>query len=412
MSTPHPDKLSIIIVNDFAHINGGAALVALESAKALAQLGHDVTLFAAVEPIDEELEKSGVQVICTVQYEILTDPDRMRAVRQGLWNNYSKSKFEKLLQQKDRSSTIVHLHGWTKSLSSSVIRAAIDNSFPIVCTLHDYFTACPNGGFFDYQKNEICTRQALSLDCLLTNCDKQGYAQKLYRTLRQRKQKNKGKTPGGIRHFINISEFSLNILKPYLPSNASVHFVPNPIFIDKTEPAQPDKNDRFICVGRLSPEKGLHHLAQAVLSANAKLTVVGDGELRNELEQKHPEIEFTGWLDREQVIKQIQASRALILPSLWYETQGLVVAEAAALGVPSIVPDSCAARDMVTDRNTGLWFKGGDIDDLAGKVVSLGDNSKAQSMGRAAYDKFWAAPPTMDAHLATLLTVYSRILNT
>ena len=45
----------IIILNDFAYVNGGASQVALSSALGLAQAGYDVTLFTAVQPIDSTL---------------------------------------------------------------------------------------------------------------------------------------------------------------------------------------------------------------------------------------------------------------------------------------------------------------------------------------------------------------------
>lgn len=411
MSAAPPDRFSIIVVNDFAHVNGGAALVALESAKGLARAGCDVTLFSAVEPIDESLIEAGVKVICTNQHEIRTDPNRKRAIRQGIWNKQAARRFAGVLQDRNPEQTIIHAHGWTKSLSSSVLQTAIAKNFPVVCTLHDYFIACPNGGFFDYRKNEICTRRAMSLDCILTNCDKQGYGQKLYRVIRQQTQKKRGRVPAGIEHFISISNFSLKLLKSYLPPGARVDFVPNPIFIDKTEAASPAGNDKFVCIGRVSPEKGISLLAEASRTANVKLKIVGDGELRKSLEADYPEIEFTGWQNREQVIKYIRSARALVLPSLWYETQGMVVAEAAALGVPSIVPDTCAARDMVTDGKTGLWFTGGDSADLAVKMGILQDGETVTAMGQAAYATFWDNPPTLRKHLDKLMSMYRRMLS-
>lgn len=412
MSAAALDTPSVVVVNDFAHVNGGAALVALESAKGLASRGWEVTLFAAVNPIDESLIKAGVKVICTDQHEIRTDPNRKRAIWQGIWNRVAAGKFANILKDKNPRHTIIHVHGWTKSLSSSVIRVAVDAGFPVACTLHDYFIACPNGGFFDYKKNEICRRRALSLDCILTNCDKQGYGQKLFRVIRQHKQKKAGRVPSGIKQFISISEFSLNILKPYLPRGAGVDFVPNPIFIDRAERITPSENDVFVYIGRLSPEKGVTLLAEAARGTGVRVKIVGDGELRQTLEIQFPEIEFTGWQNREQVIEHIRSARALVLPSLWYETQGMVVAEAAALGVPAIVPDTCAARDMVVDGQTGLWFKGGISDDLAEKITRLKDSATVQSMGQAAYAKFWANPPTLNKHLDALTEVYKQLLKT
>src|SRR5439155_1066552 len=40
-------------------------------------------------------------------------------------------------------------------------KAVSDGTLPHVYTLHEYFLACPNGGFFDYQAQALCTRRPL-----------------------------------------------------------------------------------------------------------------------------------------------------------------------------------------------------------------------------------------------------------
>ena len=60
----------IILVYDFAFINGGAAKVAITEAIALAERGYDVTFFAGVGPVDEKLKSAGVKVVCLEQAEL------------------------------------------------------------------------------------------------------------------------------------------------------------------------------------------------------------------------------------------------------------------------------------------------------------------------------------------------------
>lgn len=402
--------LNIVIVNDFAHVNGGAALVALTSAEALAQRGHHVTLFTAVKPIMPELADSGVEIVCTGQKDILTDSNRLRAAVQGIWNLTAQKLMHQLLENMNRLNTIIHLHGWTKALSSSVIRSARKREFAVVCSLHDYFTACPNGGFFNYKKNQICNLKGMSPSCLVSNCDKIGYSHKLYRLVRQFVQKSLVKMPSDVKNYISISDFSLEILRPYLPPDAGIYAVRNPIFVERAERSRPEESDHFIAVGRLSPEKGLDLLCQAAQKAKVKIVLVGDGEIREQLEAAYPEVTFTGWLDREDTLSRISSARALILPSLWYETQGLVVAEAAALGIPSIVPDRCAASDMVEDGCTGLIFKSGDTRDLADKITEMDQSPLSNKMGKVAFDRFWSDPPTLESHVDHLEDIYRKVL--
>ena len=65
--------MTVVITADYAYVNGGAARIALESAKGLAARGHDVVLFTAVGPVAEDL--SGVphlRTICLDQEDVWT----------------------------------------------------------------------------------------------------------------------------------------------------------------------------------------------------------------------------------------------------------------------------------------------------------------------------------------------------
>jgi len=404
------NKLNIIIVNDFAHINGGAAAVALGSAIALAQAGHRVTVLAGVGPIVPELTDAGVRVVCLDQPELAADPNRFRAAGRGLWNRAARRAMSDLLADFEREKSVVHIHGWTKCLTSSAIRAAVDVEFPVVITIHDYFLACPNGGFYNYQKNHICNLVPLTRGCVFSNCDKQGYGQKVWRTARQIVQINSGLIPAGIRHFIAISDFSFDIIKSHLPEKARIHRIPNPIDIKKAGPIRCEQNQSIVQVGRLSSEKGVFLFAAAARKAGIVPVFVGDGPCRAELECRFPEAAITGWLPRDQVHCHLQSARALVFPSLWHETQGMVVLEAAARGLPALVADTCAAREMVTDCVTGLWFEGGNEDDLMKKILQIKDDAFVGKLGRAAYNRFWSDPPTIGKHIEKLLAVYAEML--
>lgn len=61
---------NIVIVNDWASIEGGAANVAINSAIGLAK-HYCVYLFSAVQPIDSRLKKAGVNVICIGKKDVL-----------------------------------------------------------------------------------------------------------------------------------------------------------------------------------------------------------------------------------------------------------------------------------------------------------------------------------------------------
>lgn len=403
--------MNVVIINDYAYVNGGAGQVALSSAMALAEHNVKITLFSAVGPVAPELlDKANLRIICTNQCDILNEPNRIKAIAQGLWNTKAAKILADTLDCLDPNDTIIHVHSWTKALSSSIVPVAINKKFKVVCTLHDYFVACPNGGFFDYKKNEICRRQPLSFKCWCNNCDSRNIIQKQWRLIRQYIQKGFGCIPSEIKHFITISDFSRNILKPYVGLEVKTYTVPNPIDVKKREPVAVDQNKSFVAVGRISKEKGPFLFGEAARQAECAAAYIGDGVCKSELSAQYPQTTVTGWVNRQEVYSLLQKARVLVFASLCPETQGIVVMESAAMGIPAIVPDTCGAREMVINGVTGLWFQGGNISDLVKKMKLLQDDSMVQKMGLASYHAYWENPFTMDRHINSLLSVYEQIL--
>ncbi len=403
---------TVLIVNDTAYVNGGAAKVAIASAVGLARRGWRVRFLAGTGPVAPELaNEPGLGVRCLDQFEILNDPNRFRAVRQGLWSTSAEAAMREELSVLNPARTVVHVHLWAKALSSSVVAAAAERGFPVLLTLHDYLYACPTGTLFHHGKSEICTLKPMSPRCLATNCDARKYAHKLWRAARHTVAHTAGRFGDGIGTFVALGEHSVARLAEYLPEHAAVRSVPNFVDVDKPEPAPVAENSRFIFSGRLVPEKGPLLAAEAAAEAGAQLTLIGDGEQREAIARRFPEVRMLGWLDHAEGLEALRGARALVLPSLWLEVQPLVVLEAAANGIPVILPDTSAARDLVEDGVTGLWFRMGDARDLAHKMALLGDPEYARRLGQAAYDRYWAAPPTLDLHLQRLEAVYHEALH-
>jgi len=402
---------NIVVVNDFSHINGGAAKIAVSSAVGLAQAGHRVTFVAAVPPSSPELNHYNITVVNSGQFEIAEDKNRMRAMTQGLWNVKAKRLIRDAICGLEVKDTIVHIHGWTKALSSSVIRECVDRKFKTICTLHDYFVACPNGGFYNHRKGTICSLKPMSLPCILENCDSRSFAQKQWRVARQLVQERLGRMPARIDAFIAVSKFSRQILTPFIPPESCIFDIENPISVIKTFSAEIGEGSRFLYVGRLSPEKGGRLVSRAAADLGCGLDIVGDGIERAELERIYPKAQFSGWLPADETLDQMRKARALIFPSLWYETQGLTVLEAAAVGIPSIVSDTSAARDLVEHGVTGLWFSGGNQASLISAMKQLQNTGNAQKMGAAAFQSFWTTPPTLERHIKELEAAYATVLN-
>jgi glycosyltransferase involved in cell wall biosynthesis len=401
--------MSVVVLNSYCHPQGGASRVAVDSAVGLARAGLHVTFIGAVGPICQELQDAPLNTVCLSQRDLANSDGKISVVMQGLWNIAAYRGLDALLQKADPANTVVHMHSFSQALSASPIRSALRNGFKVVCTLHDFFTACPNGAFFDYASNTPCHRRALSGDCITTNCDKRHYVHKLYRVARASVQVHLGRIPSGIKNFIGLSRRSAELLRPYLPPDSQIHMIPNPVEVGKTTPVDVERNRRIVAVGRLDEEKGVRVLLQAAKDSGTQVTLVGDGPLRACAEASGAAT-VTGWISRARVLEELEFARCLVFPSLCYETYGLGVDEAAARGIPSVVSDITAAAERVENEVTGWHAHAGDVEDLTRCFRILGDDSKVRSAGRAAYERWWVNPSTVERHITRLKEVYRAIL--
>ncbi len=403
--------MTIIIVNDYAYVNGGAGQVALMSAVELSRLGRKVILFTAVGPVGRELMHCpNLTVICLNQYDILSNPNRIKAAINGLWNRKAGQQFALLLKQLDPRDSLIHIHSCSKGLSTSIIATALSMNFKIIYHLHDYAVACPNMGFFCYPNMSICYIKPLSLRCCLSNCDRRNYMHKVWRLVRQVMQRSRGRLPAGIHSFAAVSNFSYSILKPYLPENSQVRVIRNPVNIEKNLRVNAENNTYFLFIGRLNQEKNPLLLARAALEMDVPIIFIGEGPCREEIMKTNPDAVITGWLGREEVYQYIKKARVVVMPSSWYETQGMVVSEAAAMGVPVIISDICAAQEFIINGLTGIIFKTGNLNDLKEKMELLQDDEAARAMSIAAYDHFWGNPQDMNTYMRETLSLYSDVL--
>lgn len=402
--------MKIIILSDFAFINGGNAQVALNTAVALAKKNYSVTLFAGVGPVADFLKNiSNLKIICLNQYDILSDPNRMRAIMNGLWNFKARREFKILLKNFDTNNTIIHIHSCSKVLSSSCIQIANKMGFKMLYHLHDYGIACPNMGFYNYRQQKICKLNPLGMKCIMTNCDSRHYIHKVWRIVRQWIQKNIGGMPKNL-NYIYISHFSYSILKPFLNENNKAYYVSNPINIEKKDRIEVEKNKEFVFIGRLVPEKNPILLAKVAKKMKLSVTFIGSGPCENEIKDIYSSAKITGWIDKNEIEKILKKARCLVFPSNWYECQPLVVLECMAKGIPCISSKNCASRESIIEGKTGLLFLNGDKKALKKMITKVMDDNFIRYLSEEAYNIFWKSEYTMNIYLDNIIKIYKKIL--
>lgn len=403
---------NVIIVCDYGYIEGGAARIAHETAIALKKAGYNVIFFCAVGPISDELINANIDVVCLNQNDILHENNKFKAILQGISNKYAKLEFSKVLAKLNNTETIIHVHTWTKGISSSIFKVAEQKGFKVVITIHDYFLICPNGGLFNYKARKICTLKPMSIRCISCNCDARSYLQKLFRVIRQYKQNTNIRKRNNI-SYIFISEFSKKefcIRYNKIPTNKQ-YFLPNLInFPENRDRVKCELNDIYLFIGGITEVKGIRLFCEAVTQANVKAIVIGQGLLKEELETAYPNIDFVGWKSKAEMEDYIKKARCLIFPSLWYEVAPLTPLELMAYGIPIICSDLNAASNYIIDNSTGLIYDGNSIDKCLEKIEQIKNNHIVKILSEECYRSFDSENYSKIAYITILQKIYSMVM--
>lgn len=191
--------------------------------------------------------------------------------------------------------------------------------------------------------------------------------------------------------FLGYGQRSREYLMSYGVPSHKIHFrcqaaaLPHDYSVERVfaSKAAQQKNDsqRFLYVGRLSPEKNLKDLIDAFKIVtntlpDAQLRIVGNGPQKNVLEGyvnslgMQDMVMFTGSKDVPELRDEYLKANVFILPSS-SEPWGLVVNEALSYGCPVIVSHRCGCvPELVIEGETGFVFECGNVADLAEKIIN------------------------------------------
>jgi glycosyltransferase involved in cell wall biosynthesis len=342
--------------------SGEDAVVDQESA-ALVSRGHEVVLF---ERRSEEISEWSPLRRATLPVRVLWSEDSRRAITESL------TKF---------GPDVVHIHNIFPLITPSILYACRDASVPVVATLHNYKLGCASGTF--YREGKVChdCLGGSSFPALAHGCYRGSTALTAPVVLGSRLHRNAWQTM--ITAYIFISAAQRDLLAPVgLPADRSFvkhNFVPAP-----PPQAEIATRHQVAYVGRLDEAKGVHFLMQAWDAFRARhpssplsLVVVGGGELSEAVVRwtdKQPSVTMAGHVSRAEVFRILARSRAVLVPSQWEETFGMVAVEAMASGTAAVASAHGAFPELVTHGLDGALFSPTDVHALVEILADIDDH--------------------------------------
>jgi glycosyltransferase involved in cell wall biosynthesis len=324
------------------------------------------------------------------------------------WNPAARSALAARLRRE--RPDVVHVHNTFPLLSASVLAACRAAAVPVVATLHNYTQVCPSGTL--YRDGSVCTACVgkLPLPAVRHGCYRGSAAATVPLALSW--LANKSRWWSSVSRFLCISEAQRRtLIANGMPADlltVKYNFVPD------TEVRRTGHGEHLLYLGRLTEEKGVRLLMAAWDQVSGKLgvplVIAGAGPLADEVTawaaDRH-DVSFVGLQDKAASRALIARSVAVVVPSRWLETFGLVVVEAMAAGVPAVVAGHSSLAELVNDGVTGITHRPGDASSLA---VALGRIVRApSSLGLAAREQY-ERQFTRSVGLTNLLAAYREVI--
>ncbi len=407
------------MVNNFFTRAGGAEQYMFALAELLQAAGHDIHYFSTdKKPYRIETYPYSDYFAPFIDFPNLGLRQKVTSGWQSFYNAEAERRLTRLL--KDIKPDLVHFHCIAYYLTPSVIQACKTLKIPMVMTLHDIRLMCPSGSLLRHYETHCADRRCVTghpFHCLLNRCKYNSLSASAMVTADFCLLKMH-------RLYLHINAFIAPsravkelALQAGLPTQKVIHI---PHFVDAatfTDPPDFNRDDGFfLFVGRLVKEKGLHTLIEAMqLTPEARLHIVGTGDLEAALKQRCEALQlnnvtFCGFQSGEALAEQFSHCRAVILPSISYETFGLTVMEAFRYGKPAIVSNVGALPELVQHGVNGHVFPPGDAVALSEALKIMISTPNPEHLNTSAWNTYTRWHTGQD-HLNAILNLYHSVMN-
>lgn len=358
MMSGESKKQNILIVHNYYQIPGGEDTVVANEKKMLEKHGHKVILYSRNNAELKEMPK----------FKKLTLPVTT------IFNPRTYREIRKLI--KEEQIEIVHVHNTLNLISPAVYYAARSMHVPVVQTIHNFRLLCPGATFYrDGHICEDCVKYGLKC-AVKHSCYRGSKVQTLACVISTWFHRMTG-IYGKI-NYICLTEFNkskLLELKQIKPER--VFIKPNFVESPNSFVTEERRKNQIIFAGRLDKLKGIEVLFKAwkQMGDRAPLLIVcGTGPMeawcKTFVSNNKVNIKLESFLANDKVRSLIASSKALILPTQWYEGFPMSIIEAFSVGTPVICSNIGNLGSIVKNEVNGNKFIPNDVNGLITAVKS------------------------------------------
>lgn len=394
-SVDNERRQNILVVHNYYQIPGGEDTVVANEKKMLEGHGHKVILYSR--------NNSGLKKMNKLQKLMLPFTT--------VFNPRTYINIKKLI--KKEQIDIVHVHNTLNIISPAVYYAARAMKVPVVQTIHNFRLLCPGATF--YRNGHICEDcVSKGLMCAVKhNCYRDSKLQTLACVI-----STKIHRMTGIYRKINyicLTEFNKEKLLQLKQIKADRVFV-KPNFVESTSDEiipYEERENQFIFAGRLDKLKGIDILFEAwkqMENTTAKLVVCGTGPMEEWCksflkDNPNCNIEMRGFVPNKEAKRLIANSKALILPTQWYEGFSMTIVEAFSVGTPVICSNIGNPGCLVEEEISGAKFQSESADGLIQAVKKIQEYKNICLTTFRKYENFYME----NSNYRSILKIYKAI---
>lgn len=406
--------MKILIQNLFFNNQGGTETISIATYKLLKKMGHDVFFFSTNRPV---LNEENYEYNKFFHNDIYSFKGYLKNPLKYYWNYEAKQKFEELI--KEVKPDLIHFNYF---ISPELLYVCKKKNIPSVITFHMMPQCCPAMDFL-YQNKELCKnfqcKNGNYWHCILNKCGN-GSLERSIRKAILSYIFNKTNAYSDIKYFICPSKALRDCVKlSNITKDKNKIITINNFLSNEELETIPNYSNKgyFLYLGRLSKEKGVHYLLEAIkdLPREIKLKIVGTGPEENKLKQftqgnNLDNVEFVGFKNREEIKEYYQNCIATILPCNCFENFPTTNMESFINGKPVIASNIGGIPEQVEHNKTGLLFEPANIEQLKECILTYLNNPELViEHGKNGYQKA-ITQYTEERYYKELMKVYKLVV--